>query len=173
MSAIGEAAGAPQRTLGTHYWNPPLLMPLVEVIAGDRTRAEAVERVRATLEGLGKRPVLVRRDLPGFVWNRLQFALLRECVRLVEDGVATPEAIDDVVREGLARRWRHVGPFAAVALGGVPTWERVGENLVPELSTAQHLGELGRWVPQDEAALAAARERRDRALAEELVRERR
>ena len=117
--------------------------------------------------------MLVRRDPPGFVWTRLQFALLRECVRLVEDGVATPEAIDDVVREGLARRWRHVGPFAAVALGGVPTWERVGENLVPELSTAQHLGELGRWVPQDEAALAAARERRDRALAEELVRERR
>src|SRR5918992_1203463 len=83
ITALGEAAGAPERTVGTHYWNPPLLMPLVEVVAGDRTRRDVLTFVRSTLEALGKRPVVVEREVPGFVWNRLQTALLRESLWLV------------------------------------------------------------------------------------------
>lgn len=86
ITELGEAVGAPARTIGTHYWNPPLLMPLVEVIPGAGTDPLVVERVREVVLALGKRPVLVERDVPGFVWNRLQFALLRECVWLVENG---------------------------------------------------------------------------------------
>lgn len=171
VSELGAAAGAPDRTLGTHYLNPPLLSPLVEVVPGERTEPQAVERVREVLVALGKRPVLVGRDVPGFVWNRLQLALLRECVWLAENGVAPPELVDEVVRDGLARRWRHVGPFAAVALGGVETWQRVGANLLPELSTAPELPSLGRFVPGDEAEVEAAARRRDRALARELLEE--
>jgi 3-hydroxybutyryl-CoA dehydrogenase len=170
ITALGEKVGAPERTLGTHYWNPPLLMPLVEVVAANAAR-ETVDRVVQWLRRLGKRPVLVERDVPGFIWNRLQFALLRECVWLVENGVATPETVDDVVRNGLARRWRHVGPFQAIALGGVETWNRSGANLVPELSTERRLPDLAALAPRD-GSLDEVAARRDEALARELLAER-
>lgn len=171
ITALGDAIGAPERTIGTHYWNPPLLMPLVEVIAGARTLPGIIEQTCTTLAVLGKRPVVVARDVPGFVWNRLQLAVMREALWLVENGVASTDEIDTIVREGLARRWRHVGPFETAALGGIDTWRRVGENLLPELSDAQDLEGLERWLFTDEGALAAARERRDAALASELARE--
>jgi 3-hydroxybutyryl-CoA dehydrogenase len=167
IGAIGEAIGAPERTVGTHYLNPPLLMPTVEVVAGERTRHDVVEFVRDTLVGLGKTPVLVERDVPGFVWNRLQFALVRESVWLVENGVATPETIDEVVRSGLARRWRHVGPFRAMALGGIETWNRSAENIVPTLSNTESLPDLEGFALTG-GGLAADVAARDAALASEL-----
>src|SRR5207244_1763533 len=91
ISELGAAVGAPERVVGTHYLNPPLLMPPVEVVAGEHTDPAVVATVVETLEALGKQPVLVRRDVPGFVWNRLQFALLRECVWLVDHGVASTD----------------------------------------------------------------------------------
>jgi 3-hydroxybutyryl-CoA dehydrogenase len=169
--AAGVGDDAAKRVVGTHYLNPPLLMPTVEVIAGERTAPAVTEHVVGTLERLGKLPVVVRRDVPGFVWNRLQFALLRECAWLVDNGVAAPADVDLVVREGLARRWRRVGPFAAIGLGGLDTWSRSAANLVPELATGDGLGDLARFVPgEDELARLAAG--RDAALAEELRRER-
>jgi 3-hydroxybutyryl-CoA dehydrogenase len=171
ITALGEAAGAPERTVGTHYWNPPLLMPLVEVVAGDRTRGDVLTFVRDTLEALGKRPVVVEHDVPGFVWNRLQMALLRESLWLVENGVVSPESIDDVVRHGLARRYRHIGLFQAIALGGVDTWRSAAANIYPHLSTAQEVPDLRRFVAGD-ADASAVRERRDRSLARELLEER-
>jgi len=167
VSAIGEAIGRPETTVGTHYLNPPLLMPTVEVVAGVRTSAETVTFACSTVAALGKLPVVVARDVPGFVWNRLQFALVRECVWLVENGVATADDVDTVMREGLARRWRQVGPLRAIALGGVDTWNRSGRNIVPELSTASELPDLagiaiaGGDLQGDAAA-------RDAALAREL-----
>ena len=147
-------------------------MPPVEVVAGERTDPTVVATVTATLRALGKQPVLVRRDVPGFVWNRLQFALLRECVWLVDQGVASMEDVDRVVRDGLARRWRRVGPFASIGLGGVDTWNRAGSNLVPEISTADELGDLSRFVAADADELKRLGEARDSALADELRSER-
>jgi 3-hydroxybutyryl-CoA dehydrogenase len=161
IALIGEACGAADRTVGTHYWNPPLLMPLVEVVAGPRSRPEAVELARAAVASCGKRPVLVQRDVPGFIWNRLQHALLREALWIVDNGVATPEAVDEVVRFGNARRWEHVGPFAAAALGGIGTWQRVAGELFPVLSNARDAGDLQRalWAgPEELAAIAEARD---------------
>lgn len=169
ITAIAAAAGAPTRTVGTHYWNPPLLMPLVELVAGEATAPDVVERMRGVLVELGKHPVVARRDIPGFLWNRLQFALLREMTWLVENGVAAAEEIDEVVRLGLARRYSHVGVFEAIALGGVETWQRVGKSLLPELSTAQELPDLHPLLPPADAGAAA---RRDAALAGELRRDR-
>ena len=169
ITELGEAVGAPEQTVGTHYWNPPLLMPLVEVVAGARTSPATVAAVRNLLVELGKQPVLVRRDVPGFVWNRLQFALVRECVWLVENGVAGPEEVDEVVRSGLARRWRHVGPLRSIALGGVETWNLAGANVVPSLSTVASLPDLVGIA----LAVGADAADRDAALAGELARERR
>jgi 3-hydroxybutyryl-CoA dehydrogenase len=171
ITELGARVGCPERTVGTHYWNPPVLMPLVEVIAGERTDPAVVERVRATLEALGKRPVVARRDVPGFLWNRLQFALLREVLWLVENDVASPDEVDEVLRLGLARRYRHVGLFQAIALGGAETWQRVGEQLVPTLSTASQLAPLAPLLPPAET-LEEVKRRRDAALAAELRAER-
>ncbi len=167
ITAIGEAIGAPDRTVGTHYLNPPLLMPPVEVIAGMQTSEETVALAFETLASLGKLPIVVERDVPGFVWNRLQFALVRECAWLVENGVAAAEDVDTVVSEGLARRWRHVGPLRAIALGGVDTWNRSGRNIVPELSTRPELPDL-REIAITGGDVAADAAARDEALAQEL-----
>ena len=171
ITALGAAVGAPSRLLGTHYWNPPLLMPLVEVVRGPDTSEQLAARTIETLRRLGKRPVLVRRDVPGFIWNRLQFALLREALWLLEHGVAGAEEIDEVVRDGLARRWRLTGPFETAELGGLATFARISANLFGELSTAVDAPALARLEPRDPDTLASIKARRDAALAWELRRD--
>lgn len=167
ITAIGDAVGHPERTVGTHYLNPPLLMPPVEVIAGGRTSAGTVAFARETVASLGKIPILVQRDVPGFIWNRLQFALVRECAWLVENDVASAEDVDAVVREGLARRWRHVGPLRAITLGGTDTWNRSGRNIVPELSTVSELPDLNE-IAITAGDIAGDSAARDAGLAREL-----
>jgi 3-hydroxybutyryl-CoA dehydrogenase len=172
LSALGEAAGVSERIVGTHYWNPPLLMPLVEVLAGGHTPLELRDRVIRLLRAIGKRPVTLEREADGLLWNRLQLAVLRECEWLVEHGVATPETIDEVMRDGLARRWRLTGPFETVGLGGAQTFDAIATNLYPVLSDAKSGDGFAAHVPHDAERLAALRERRDDALAAELRAER-
>jgi 3-hydroxyacyl-CoA dehydrogenase len=169
ITDLGAATEAPERTIGTHYWNPPLLMPPVEIVSGAHTDPEIAARVREVVEDLGKEPVRVQRDVPGFVWNRLQMALLREVLWLVENGVASAREVDQVVRSGLARRYRYTGPFETIALGGIDAWSRVTANLFPVLSRAEEAGGLERWIDYSPAELEAARTRRDRGLARELA----
>lgn len=171
VTELGERIGAPERTVGTHYWNPPLLMPLVEVVAGSGTHREVVDRIADTLRGLGKRPVLVR-DVPGFAWNRLQMAVLREAVALVEGGVASPAIVDEILTHGLARRWRHIGFFQAIALGGVETWQKTAANLLPLISAATEIPELSDIVGDRGPEHADAAAERDRGLARDLLAER-
>jgi 3-hydroxybutyryl-CoA dehydrogenase len=168
ITAIGAAIGAGERTVGAHYWNPPLLMPMVEVISGDETTGAVVEEMTVILRALGKRPVLVDRDVQGFAWNRLQLALLREAVWLVENGVASPQTVDEIVRDGLARRWRYTGPFQTASLGGASTFERVANLLWPALSQATSLQDLRQWLDESPETTGPVRERRDRGLAADM-----
>jgi 3-hydroxybutyryl-CoA dehydrogenase len=168
ITELGRAADCGTRLVGTHYWNPPLLMPPVEVVAGDETAPDVLARTVAIIAGNGKQPVVVNRDVPGFIWNRLQHALLREVMWLVENDVASPEDIDQVVRSGLSRRSRYTGPFETIALGGVDAWQRVAQNLFPVLSTERTAQDLQRWITYAPDDLAQARERRDHGLVEEL-----
>jgi 3-hydroxybutyryl-CoA dehydrogenase len=172
IGALGEAAGVPERIVGTHYWNPPLLMPLVEVVAGERTPIALRERVEALLRAIGKRPVVLEREVDGLLWNRLQLAVLRESLWLVEHGIATPGTIDEVMRDGLARRWRLTGPFETVGLGGAATFDAIAANLFPSLSDAKSGSSFAAHVPSDSDELSTLRERRDRALAADLRAER-
>ena len=165
--AEGEEYGS--RLVAMHYWRPPLLMPLVEVVPGPDTEPKVVERVEALLTELGKSPVVLDRDVPGFIWNRLQFALLREAIWLVEQGVASPESVDRVVREGLGRRWRRVGPFQAAAIGGRDTWITVGRNLAPELSTASDVNGLPDVGPDSDSGIEALRAEIDARLRADLL----
>jgi len=168
ITALGEGIGAPTRTVGTHYWNPPLLMPLVEVIQTETTDSGRVAAVIDGLIAISKQPILVRRDVPGFIWNRLQFALLREAIALVDSGVADAPTIDVVMRDGLAKRWRLTGPFQTAALGGAETFEAVAANLFPTLSDA--LNARGLRSITGAMQLEGFAELRDEGLAAELAR---
>ena len=130
-------AAEEQRTLGAHPGNPPYLLPVIELIPTPETSPEVVRAAESVYAGAGLRPVHVRREVEGFVFNRLQGALLREAYCLVRDGVADVSDIDAVVRDGLGRRWSVVGPFETVDLntrGGIeahaarmgPAYERMG-----------------------------------------------
>lgn len=171
IGELGRRLGAEERTLGTHYWNPPTLMPLVEVVVGDRTDPRLVERVEQLLRKAGKEPVRAP-DIPGFIWNRLQLALLREAVGLVASGQAAPETIDLIMRRGLGRRWSLVGPFQAMALGGPATFATVAQRLWPLLLDDVRPDAIRELPLPDPERLAALREMRDAALARLLKEDR-
>ena len=123
----------PERFLVTHFWNPPYIIPLVEVMAGDHTSAEAIKTTITLLEAVGKYPVLVRKDTPGFVGNRLQHALRREAIAIVAQGIATPEDVDLIARLSFGLRLPVVGPLETVDLGGLDLTMAIQSYLLPEL----------------------------------------
>ncbi len=168
IGTLGELSGVPERVVGHHYWNPPLLMPLVEVISGPKSDPAVVQRSVELIASVGKRPVVIEKDVDGFVWNRLQLALLREAVWIVENGIASPGVVDEIVRDGLARRWRYTGPFETAALGGPDTFTRVANNLWPVLSTATEAHDLARWLIDDAGILGEIKANRDAGLLRDL-----
>jgi 3-hydroxybutyryl-CoA dehydrogenase len=134
LSALSGALARPERFAGWHWFNPAELVPLVEVVAGPQTDPAVVERLLELSRAIGKEPVAVRRDVPGFVANRLQYALLREAYALVEAGVCETDDVDRAVVAGLGARWAAIGPFASMDAAGLEVHEAVAEQLFPELS---------------------------------------
>jgi 3-hydroxybutyryl-CoA dehydrogenase len=133
VGAITERARHRGRTLGTHWWNPPYLIPLVEVVQAEATDAGVVERMMGLLAWAGKTPVHVRKDVPGFVGNRLQHALWREAFRLVEQGICDPETVDVVVKSSFGRRLGVLGPIENADLVGLDLTLAIHEYLLPHL----------------------------------------
>ncbi len=137
--SIAQLAGRvrrPERMVITHFFNPAQLVPLVEVLAHPAAPPGVAEATLALMRRIGKRPVLLRREVPGFIANRLQAALAREAFHLLEEGVASAEEIDAAVTEGPGFRWAFVGPLAIADFGGLDTWQRVLDNLAPVLDRA-------------------------------------
>jgi 3-hydroxybutyryl-CoA dehydrogenase len=130
---IGRHLKHRERVVGTHFWNPPHLVPLVEVIQNEKTSAETVRATMDLLRGAGKVPVHVRRDVPGFVGNRLQHAMKREAIALVASGVCDAETIDIVVREGFGARTAVLGPMEQSDLVGVDLTLDIAEVLYKHL----------------------------------------
>ena len=110
----------PGRMMVAHPFNPPHVMPLVEIVPGQGTKAEAVQEAVAFYRALGKAPVVLHREVNGFVGNRLQAAVLRESIYLVQQGVVAVEELDTLVKNSLGLRWAAVGPFQGIHLGGGP-----------------------------------------------------
>jgi len=132
------AEGAPDhadRIAGCHWWYPPYLLAPVEVVRGDATADETVERLRSFVETVDRDPILVERDVPGFVWNRVQMAVVRECLHIVEEGVASVDDVNRAIRDGYATRTAAIGPFETMDIAGLDLFETVAENLYPELAT--------------------------------------
>ncbi|MFF1817924.1 3-hydroxyacyl-CoA dehydrogenase NAD-binding domain-containing protein [Kribbella sp. NPDC058245] len=117
---IATALQAPERLVVGHPFNPPHLIPLVEVVPGQQTSAEAVQGAVDFYTSLGKKPIVLAKEVPGFVANRLQAAIFRECVHLVAEGVVTEQQLDEVVTSSLGQRWAVSGPFLSFHLGGGP-----------------------------------------------------
>jgi 3-hydroxybutyryl-CoA dehydrogenase len=183
-SLLAGATGRPDRVLVTHYFNPPPLVPLVEVVRGPATSDPTVEAVCSVLKDVGKRPALVQKELVGFIANRLQAALLREAFALVERGAATPADIDVVIKYSFGARLGAAGLFEMRDLSGLEPLVPVCDMLFRDLDSSTAVqpflrekvgrGEVGvksgqgfySWTPE---SVAAAQERIGRALVE-LVR---
>jgi len=179
---IGRNLKHRDRVIGTHFWNPPHLVPLVEVIQNEMTSVETVRRTIELLDNAGKRPVHVRRDVPGFVGNRLQHAMKREAIALVAAGVCDAETIDTVVKEGFGARTAVLGPMEQSDLVGLNLTLDIEEVLIPHLDRGAEphpflrekvrAGKLGmktgeglrKWTPE---AANAVRERLSHFLAEQ------
>jgi 3-hydroxybutyryl-CoA dehydrogenase len=119
ITAIASKCRRPERVLTAHFWNPPHLMPLVEIVRGEQTSAQAAERLRALLARCGKVPVMVRKDRPGQLGNRLQAALFREAISVVEEGIADAEEVDLAVKCGFGLRLPVYGPFEHMDVVGL------------------------------------------------------
>jgi 3-hydroxybutyryl-CoA dehydrogenase len=182
-AALAQGLTHPERVLVAHYFGPAYLIPLVELVPHAGTAAWALDRTQALLERAGKRPVRLGTFAPGFVANRLQQALFREALFLVRQGIATPEAVDDVVRFSFAPRLAALGPFTVADFAGLDVYASLAQSVWPTLSTepASDLlppelddrvssGQLGAktghgfyaWPAEHRRAVAA---RRDAALA--------
>jgi len=137
LDEIAQVLRRPGRFAGLHFLHPAHLTGVVEVIAASRTDKATVDRLLDLASDMGKRPIVVRRPTAGFVWNRLQMAVLRECLALVEEGVADTDAVDAAVSEGLAPRWLAAGPLATADLGGIAVFREIARQLYPHLSADQ------------------------------------
>lgn len=130
---IASPVSAPSRVLGTHWFNPPYAVPLVEIVRGAETTDSAVETVRDLLESAGKTPVVVQKDIPGFIGNRIQAAMSYEAFSLLARGVATPEDIDTAVKAGFGFRLPLVGVFEKVDQSGLDIHHAVEKQLMSDL----------------------------------------
>ncbi len=134
--ALAAGMRDPSRLVIAHFFNPADTVPLVEVVPGPATPAATVERMTALLTAAGKTAVPLAQQVEGFIANRLQAALYREAMHLVELGVATPGQVDLAVTAGLGPRWALAGPFEVMDLGGLDVWTSVADGILPTLGDA-------------------------------------
>lgn len=163
-----------ERALGTHWWNPPFLVPLVEVIGTEWTSQAAIDFTMKLHKDAGKTPAHVKKDVPGFIGNRLQHALWREAVSLVENGICDAETVDTVIKAAFGRRLAVLGPLENADLVGTDLTLAIHQNVLPHIDSrpgpSPYLeklvseGKLGfktgegfrTWTPEQQASLRAA-----------------
>lgn len=136
VSEVSSRVSRVDRMIATHFWYPPQLLPLVEVCGMPGTSPQVVHRACRLLRGVGKDPVVIDREIDGFIGNRLQFALLREAWALWADGIASASAIDAVARQSIGRRLGITGPLESADLGGIETMVSFARFLLPTLDVS-------------------------------------
>jgi 3-hydroxybutyryl-CoA dehydrogenase len=160
-----------ERALGTHWWNPPYLVPLVEVIETQWTSPAVVDFAIKLHADAGKKPAHVKKDVPGFIGNRLQHALWREAIALVEQGICDAETVDDVIKAAFGRRLAVLGPLENADMVGTDLTLAIHNTVLPAIDSRPHAspyleklvkdGKLGfksgegfrKWTPEQQAAL--------------------
>ena len=185
IGKIAARVATRDRVLGTHWWVPPYLIPLVEVIQADGTSAATIATMIALLEAAGKTAVHVKKDVPGFIGNRLQHALWREAIALVQNGVCDAETVDTVIKASFGRRLAVLGPLETADLVGTDLSLAIHQTLLPDidrtpgplpyLENLVQAGKLGmktgegfrRWTPESAAAVRGKLTRHLKKMAKE------
>lgn len=137
ISRLMEKADFAERMVIAHFFNPAHLVPLVEIVQHEKTKTEVVETTIELIRSIGKSPILLKKEINGFIANRLQTALMREAFYLLKEGVATAEDIDTAITAGPGFRWAFTGPIEIADFGGLDTWQRVFDNIAPELDDSK------------------------------------
>ena len=133
INAIAKDIVGKHRFLGMHWMNPAHLIPCIEIIRGDETDDASTDAVIALAHAVGKKTTVCKKDVPGFILNRLQLAILRESIALVEQGIANVEDVDACMKYGLGFRYAAFGPFEVVDFGGIDTFHHIASYLNKEL----------------------------------------
>lgn len=181
VSRLAAGLATRRRMFNAHYFMPAHVVPLVEIALGEDSDAELGEAVCALYRRIGKKPVLVRKDIPGFLGNRIQHALMREALALIDSGIASADDVDTAVRYSFGFRYAAAGPILQKEISGWDSMARAAEEIYPSLSTTTTLarcvaervaaGHTGMkagegfrtWAPEEVAAERAAYEQRLRA----------
>lgn len=176
ITDISSQMQHPERALAAHFWLPGHLIPLVEIVIGEKSSPELAEKIKTILTGWGKTPVIVKKDLPGQLANRILQAVIREAVNIVEIGLASPEDVDKAIQMGMALRFPVWGPLEHVDAVGFDICKSVQDTVLPEISDRRqasplfaelmHAGKLGvktgagfyDWSSKDINALAKKRD---------------
>jgi len=151
---IGKKVKRKERLIITHWFNPPHIVPTVEVVPGERTSKEVTEMTLGLLRKIGKRPIKILKEIPGFLINRIQTAMFREILSLLERGVATPEDIDAGVKGSFGFRLAVLGPLQTMDMGGLDLMYRGMRYLYPLIDRSVDVQKiLGEKVERDELGL--------------------
>ncbi len=142
ITKLQSGNSAPGRVVGMHWSNPPHIIPMIEVIAGKETSPATVTWMCDIVKGLGLLPVVVKKDVPGFVENRILYALLRESVELVSEGVIDPEGLDTCVSWGIGYKIAVIGPMALLDMAGLDIYQAVGSYLNKDLCNRADVAEF-------------------------------
>ncbi|MCF7624188.1 MULTISPECIES: 3-hydroxyacyl-CoA dehydrogenase family protein [Bacillaceae] len=142
ISQLMEKVSFAERMVITHFFNPGHLVPLVEIVQHDETKPEIVKTTMDLMRKIGKSPILLKKEIAGFIANRLQTALMREAFYLLKEGVADAEDIDTAITAGPGFRWAFTGPIEIADFGGLDTWQRVFDNVSPVLDQSKEAPEL-------------------------------
>lgn len=142
INTLAKSVQGANRFIGMHWFNPPHLIPLIEIIKGDETDDAVAQAIYQLSVTINKKPVIVNRDVAGFAANRLQFAVLREALDLVEKGVISKEGIDDVMKYGLGFRYACLGPLEVSDFGGLDTFYHISSYLMKDLCDSKDVPEL-------------------------------
>lgn len=168
-SSLAAVTTRPDRVIVTHYFNPAHLLPLVEVVPGPETSAATIAAIEQVYRTINKSPVVLKREILGFVGNRLQTALLREALALIDDGIATPAEIDTIIRTGFGRRLALAGIFEVRDLSGWDVSITVHEDLVPHISAATETPAVLRQIAAEAQGNAAEKQARRAEILESLA----
>lgn len=138
-TALAEKLENKGRFVVAHFWNPPHLIPLVEIAPSEHTSQKTVDITAQLLEDIGKKPVILKKEVQGFIGNRLQFAMLREALFLIESGIADKEAIDTTIKYALGRRLATTGPFESADLSGLDVISNIAAYLFADLCNSSEV----------------------------------
>lgn len=179
INTLAKSVKGPERFLGMHWFNPPTLIPLIEIIKNDHTQDEVAKTIYDLSLAIGKKPAIVEKDAPGFAANRIQLAVIREALSMVKKGIISKEGADAVMKYGLGFRWACLDPLETVDFGGLDVFAHVSEYLMADLEDSHEVplllaekvkeGHLGvktgeGFYKYDGDKAAKATEERDRKL---------